>query len=52
VVVEGPRVCVTNTNSSSTLVLSEVVSADAGSYSLFVRNRGGTAHWTISLSVI
>ncbi|RXN02729.1 myosin light chain smooth muscle-like protein [Labeo rohita] len=52
VVLEGPRVCVTNTNSSSTLVLSEVVPADAGSYSLFVRNRGGTAHWTTSLSVI
>uniref|UniRef100_A0A672L5J9 Myosin, light chain kinase 5 n=1 Tax=Sinocyclocheilus grahami TaxID=75366 RepID=A0A672L5J9_SINGR len=44
--------CVTNTSSSSTLVLSDVLPVDAGSYSLFVRNRGGTAHRTISLSVI
>uniref|UniRef100_A0A8C0YBE1 Myosin light chain kinase, smooth muscle-like n=1 Tax=Cyprinus carpio carpio TaxID=630221 RepID=A0A8C0YBE1_CYPCA len=52
VVFEGPRVCVTNTSSSSTLVLSEVLPVDVGSYSLFVCNRGGTAHWTISLRVI
>uniref|UniRef100_A0A8C1R3Q7 Uncharacterized protein n=1 Tax=Cyprinus carpio TaxID=7962 RepID=A0A8C1R3Q7_CYPCA len=36
----------------STLVLSEVLPVDVGSYSLFVCNRGGTAHWTISLRVI
>ncbi|XP_016327451.1 myosin light chain kinase, smooth muscle-like [Sinocyclocheilus anshuiensis] len=52
VVLEGPRVCVTNTCSSSTLVLSDVLPVDVGSYSLFVCNRGGTAHWTISLRVI
>ncbi|XP_016146905.1 myosin light chain kinase, smooth muscle-like [Sinocyclocheilus grahami] len=52
VVLEGPRVCVTNTSSSSTLVLSDVLPVDVGSYSLFVCNRGGTAHWTISLRVI
>ncbi|XP_051969746.1 myosin light chain kinase, smooth muscle-like [Xyrauchen texanus] len=52
VVLEGPRIFVKSTNSSSTLVLSKVLPEDAGSYSLFVRNRGGTAHWTITLSVI
>uniref|UniRef100_A0A9J7Y1Z4 Myosin light chain kinase, smooth muscle-like n=1 Tax=Cyprinus carpio carpio TaxID=630221 RepID=A0A9J7Y1Z4_CYPCA len=52
VVVEGLRVCVTNTSSSSTLVLSDVLPVDAGRYSLFVQNRGGTAHQTISLRVI
>ncbi|XP_052398079.1 myosin light chain kinase, smooth muscle isoform X1 [Carassius gibelio] len=52
VVLEGPRVCVTNTSSSSTLVLSKVLPVDVGSYSLFVCNRGGIAHWTISLRVI
>ncbi|XP_016398787.1 myosin light chain kinase, smooth muscle-like [Sinocyclocheilus rhinocerous] len=52
VLLEGPRVCATNTSSSSTLVLSDVLPVDAGSYSLFVRNRGGTAHRTISLRVI
>ncbi|KAK2870357.1 hypothetical protein Q8A67_024749 [Cirrhinus molitorella] len=41
-----------NTSSSSTLVLSEVLPVDAGSYSLFVRNREGTAHWSVSLFVI
>uniref|UniRef100_A0A8C1VAB0 Myosin, light chain kinase 5 n=1 Tax=Cyprinus carpio TaxID=7962 RepID=A0A8C1VAB0_CYPCA len=44
--------CVTNTSSSSTLVLSDVLPVDAGRYSLFVQNRGGTAHQTISLRVI
>uniref|UniRef100_A0A673M4L9 Myosin light chain kinase, smooth muscle-like n=1 Tax=Sinocyclocheilus rhinocerous TaxID=307959 RepID=A0A673M4L9_9TELE len=50
----GPvaSLCATNTSSSSTLVLSDVLPVDAGSYSLFVRNRGGTAHRTISLRVI
>uniref|UniRef100_A0A8C1VA30 Myosin, light chain kinase 5 n=1 Tax=Cyprinus carpio TaxID=7962 RepID=A0A8C1VA30_CYPCA len=48
VVVEGLRVCVTNTSSSSTLVLSDVLPVDAGRYSLFVQNRGGTAHQTIN----
>ncbi|XP_073686716.1 myosin light chain kinase, smooth muscle-like [Garra rufa] len=52
VVLEGPRVCVMNTSSTSTLVLSEVAPVDAGSYSLFVHNRGGTAHWTVNLFVI
>ncbi|XP_026057311.1 myosin light chain kinase, smooth muscle-like [Carassius auratus] len=52
VVVEGPRVYVRNTSSSSTLVLSDVLPVDEGSYSLFVQNRGGTAHQTISLRVI
>ncbi|XP_043082230.1 myosin light chain kinase, smooth muscle-like isoform X2 [Puntigrus tetrazona] len=52
VVLEGPRVRVTNTSSSSSLVLSDVLPVDVGNYSLFVRTRGGTAHWTVSLCVI
>ncbi|XP_077101423.1 myosin light chain kinase, smooth muscle-like isoform X1 [Siphateles boraxobius] len=52
VVLEGPRASVESSSSSSTLVLSKVLPVDAGSYSLFVRNRGGTAHWTASLRVI
>ncbi|KAK7118685.1 hypothetical protein R3I94_022247 [Phoxinus phoxinus] len=52
VVLAGPRARVESSRSSSTLVLSKVLSGDAGRYSLFVRNRGGTAHWTASLSVI
>ncbi|XP_067291354.1 myosin light chain kinase, smooth muscle-like isoform X2 [Pseudorasbora parva] len=52
VVLGGARVSVESSSSSSTLVLSEVLPVDAGSYSLFVCNRGGTSHWTASLSVI
>ncbi|XP_073720247.1 myosin light chain kinase, smooth muscle isoform X2 [Misgurnus anguillicaudatus] len=52
VVSDGLRSSVKSTNKSSSLVLSKVLPVDAGSYSLFVRNRGGTAHWTINLSVI
>lgn len=44
--------CVKSTNDSSTLIIPKVFPEDAGSYSLFVRNRGGTAHWTVNLRVI
>ncbi|XP_048031210.1 myosin light chain kinase, smooth muscle-like isoform X2 [Megalobrama amblycephala] len=52
VVLEGARASVKSSSSSSTLVLSKVLPVDAGSYSLFVRDRRGTAHWTVTLSVI
>ncbi|XP_030622886.1 myosin light chain kinase, smooth muscle-like [Chanos chanos] len=52
VVVESQRVRVENSRNSSTLIISEVLSLDAGRYSLFVRNYRGTAQHTITLSVV
>ncbi|KAA0704509.1 Myosin light chain kinase, smooth muscle [Triplophysa tibetana] len=52
VVLDGPQTSVKSTNHSSDLIISKVLPGDAGSYSLLVRNRGGTAHWTANLCVI
>ncbi|TRY91385.1 hypothetical protein DNTS_013516 [Danionella cerebrum] len=52
VVCNSPRASVSSTSSSSSLVLSDVLPVDAGSYTLFVRNRRGVSHRTTTLIVI
>ncbi|XP_062847673.1 myosin light chain kinase, smooth muscle-like [Trichomycterus rosablanca] len=52
VVVDGERTCIENNSSSSILIISEVLPVDAGSYTIFVRNRRGTNQHTIILGIL
>ncbi|XP_022529662.2 myosin light chain kinase, smooth muscle isoform X1 [Astyanax mexicanus] len=51
VVVDGEHTRIESSSNSSSLTISEVLPANTGSYSLFVRNRRGTAQHTIILSI-
>ncbi|KAL2078473.1 hypothetical protein ACEWY4_026158 [Coilia grayii] len=51
-VVSEARSCVKNKPESSSLQISDVRPEDAGSYTLFVRNRRGSTQHTIQLSVL
>lgn len=46
------RVSVSSSESQSSVKISEACPADAGSYTIVVRNRQGLANHTVSLSVI
>ncbi|XP_036447658.1 myosin light chain kinase, smooth muscle-like [Colossoma macropomum] len=50
-VVDGERTHIESSSNGSILTISEVFPADAGSYSLFVRNQRGTAQHTIILNI-
>lgn len=52
VVVGGKRISVSSSETQSSVELSQACPADAGSYTIIVRNRQGTAQHTVSLSVI
>ncbi|XP_056153529.1 myosin light chain kinase, smooth muscle-like [Lampris incognitus] len=52
VVGAGPRTCVQSSEAESSVKISQACSEDAGSYTVVVRNRRGTAQHTISLGVI
>ncbi|XP_030256566.1 myosin light chain kinase, smooth muscle-like isoform X2 [Sparus aurata] len=52
VVAGGPRMSVSSSETFSNVEISQACPADAGSYSVVVRNRQGSAQHTVSLSVI
>ncbi|XP_029978368.1 myosin light chain kinase, smooth muscle-like [Sphaeramia orbicularis] len=52
VVSGGKRVSVTGSKTQSTVVISKACPDDKGSYTIVVRNQRGSAHHTVSLSVI
>lgn len=52
VVSGGKRVSVTGNKTQSTVVISKACPEDKGSYTIVVRNQRGSAHHTVSLSVI
>lgn len=52
VVVGGKRISVSSSETQSSVEFSQACPADAGSYTIIVRNRQGTAQHTVSLSVI